>query len=123
MQAQQTIAHAMSGHRTSAARQNGDVAKPSEETAVVRAINSLHFKRHVNVNGVAVELVLLVHPEGRRPLQAEWWTGKEASIIGADVFGNFLLRLSDGSVGYWDHREAKVSAVAPSIRAFIESIE
>ncbi len=95
----------------------------SVEAAVVAGINRLHFMRHVVVNDRAVELVLLVHPDGWRPLQAEWWTGKEACIIGADDSGNFVLRHSDGSVGYWNHGEAEVAAVAGSVRDFIASIQ
>lgn len=90
--------------------------------AVVGAINRLHYERRIDVDGSAVELALLVHPDGWRPLLADWWTGKEAYIIGADVSGNFVLRLRDGSVGVWNHREAKVSALARSVRDFLALI-
>ena len=93
-----------------------------KETAVIAAVNRLHYRRHVLVDGSVVELVLLVHPDGQRPLQAEWWSGKEASIIGVDISGNFVLRCSDGSVVYWSHRDAKATVVAPSVREFIASI-
>lgn len=92
------------------------------EEAVVGAINRLHFKRCVDVDGSPIELVLLVHPDSWRPLRADWWTGKEAYIIGADVAGNFVLRLKDGSVGLWNHDDAKVSAVARSVREFLALI-
>lgn len=98
-----------------------DRTMPVEE-AVIGAINRLHFQRRIVVDGLTVELVLLVHPDGWRPLLADWWTGKDAYIIGADVAGNFVLRLRDGSVGLWNHDEAKVSAVARSVRAFLASI-
>ncbi|KRB78806.1 hypothetical protein ASE01_23725 [Nocardioides sp. Root190] len=92
------------------------------EEAVVGAINHLHFKRRVDVDGLLLELVLLVHPDGWRPLRAHWWTGKEAYIIGADIAGNFLLRLKDGSVGLWNHDDTEVSAVARSVREFVALI-
>lgn len=89
---------------------------------MIRAINSLHFKRHVVVGDRTIEIVLLVHPDGQRPMSAGWWSGKEVSIVGADVSGNFFLRQSSGAVGYWDHAESKMTPVAPSVREFIASI-
>lgn len=100
----------------------GFMSHASEAAAVATGINSLHYKRHVDVKGIQVELVLLVHPDGWRPLRAEWWTGKEACVIGADQSGNFVLRLSDGAVGYWSHDEEQVTTISPSVRAFIASI-
>lgn len=52
------------------------------------------------------------------PLVAEWWRGKEASIIGADVNGNFFLRHSDGSVRYWEHTKRSALVVAKSVKEF-----
>lgn len=95
----------------------------SEEAMVIAGINRLQFMRHVVVDGQPIEVALLVHPEGWRPLQVGWWTGKEASIIGVDVAGNFFLRHADGSVGYWSHAKAEVVTVARSIRDFIAAIQ
>jgi hypothetical protein len=66
--------------------------------------------------------VLLVPSDGWRPLQAKWWTGKEASVIGADQSGNFVLRLSDGAVGYWSHIEKQLTTISPNVRDFLASI-
>ncbi len=98
------------------------MSQASEGAAVLSGINSLHYKRHVDVKGIQLELVLLVHPEGWRPLQAAWWTGKETSVIGADQAGNFFLRLTGGAVGYWSHVEEQLTTISPSVRAFIASI-
>lgn len=92
------------------------------EHEAIRAINSLSFKRLVVVEGRTIEIVLLVHPEAVRPMTAGWWSGKEASIIGADVTGNFFLRQSSGAVGYWHHAESRLAPVAPSVRDFIALI-
>lgn len=93
-----------------------------EEATVIAGINRLGFTRHVAVDGQPVEVVLLVHPEGWRPLKVGWWTGKEATIIGADASGNFFLRHADGSVVYWNHEKAEVVSVARSVRDFIAAI-
>lgn len=98
------------------------MSQDSESAAVVRGINALHFQRLVDVGSSQVELVLLVHPAGWRPLRADWWTGKEACVIGADQVGNFVLRLSGGAVGHWSHSEGALTTIAPSVHAFIASI-
>lgn len=100
-----------------------NVPRLSEEDATVLAINKLEMQRCVIVEGKDVEIALLVHPEGQRPLVApSWWSGKEVSIVGADVAGNFFLRQSGGSVGYWIHEEGRLAMVAASVRDFIASI-
>ena len=98
------------------------VNQGSVDEAFVNAINSLHFRSQIDVEGTQVELVLLVHPSGWRPLIAEWWTEKEATLIGADTAGNFILRLSSGAVGYWSHVDADLKTISPSVRDFLTSI-
>jgi len=40
--------------------------------------------------------VLFLLPESLwRPLRASWWRGKEASVIGGDEHGNYILRHAD----------------------------
>lgn len=56
------------------------------------------------------------------PLIAEWWRGKEATIIGADVNGNFFLRHCDGSVRYWDHSKRSDVVVAKSVKEFASGL-
>jgi hypothetical protein len=56
------------------------------------------------------------------PLVAAWWRGKEATIIGADVDGNFFLRHCDGSVRYWDHSKKSETIVATSVKAFTSAL-
>jgi hypothetical protein len=57
-----------------------------------------------------------------RPLRASWWRGKEASIIGGDEHGNYLLRHSDGSVRLWEHARGVDEVLAPSVRAFLAGL-
>lgn len=52
------------------------------------------------------------------PLIARWWRGKEVTIIGVDVDGNFFLRHSDGSVRFWEHVRNSEFVVAKSVREF-----
>jgi hypothetical protein len=56
------------------------------------------------------------------PLTAEWWRGKEVSIIGADVNGNFFLRHSSGSVCYWEHSKQSHVIVARSVKEFASGL-
>ena len=56
------------------------------------------------------------------PLMAPWWRGKEASLVGADVNGNFFLRCSDGSVRYWQHSEQSDLLVAKSVKKFASGL-
>ncbi len=52
----------------------------------------------------------------------EYPEGKEASIIGGDERGNYILRHSDGSVRLWDHARGADEVLAPSVRAFLEGM-
>ena len=52
------------------------------------------------------------------PLIAKWWRGKQVTLVGVDVDGNFFLRHSDGSVRYWQHSENADITVAKSVREF-----
>lgn len=56
------------------------------------------------------------------PLVAEWWRGKEVTIIGADVNGNFFLRHSNGSVLYWEHSKRSFVVVAKSVKEFASGL-
>jgi len=69
-----------------------------------------------------IVIACLVRKADWRPLRADWWKGKDASIIGADLDGNFFLAHCDGTVRYWDHRLQSDSVVARSVRDFVTKI-
>ena len=69
-------------------------------------------------DGRLVEIALLLSEADWRPLDVHWWHEKQASIIGADVDGNFFLRHCDGSVRYWDHKVQANIVVSASVRDF-----
>ncbi|MCY0913732.1 hypothetical protein [Massilia antarctica] len=73
-------------------------------------------------DGRNVAVAILLREDDWRALDAPWWRGKQASIIGADVDGNFFLRHCDGSVLYRDHNAGTVAPVAPGIREFAKLI-
>jgi hypothetical protein len=73
-------------------------------------------------HGQCVAVAVLLREEDWRPLDAPWWRGKQAYIIGVEEHGNFFLRHCDGSVRYWDHSTQADTIVAPSVRAFAELI-
>ena len=68
-------------------------------------------------------IACLIRTADWRPLKSPWWHGKEVSIIGADLDGNFFLRHCDGTVRHWDHRLQADTVVAPSVREFVAMIE
>ena len=68
-------------------------------------------------------IAFLIRRADWRPLDAPWWCGKEVSIIGVDLYGNFFLRHCGGAVHYWDHRLQGDTVIAPSVREFADRIE
>ena len=88
-----------------------------------RALNDLWRRRTFQHEGKAITIASLVRSTDWRPLKAPWWTGKEVSLIGADLNGNFFLRHCDGTVRYWDHAKQSDTVVAPSVKEFIARIE
>ena len=91
--------------------------------AIDRAQAQLFLRRTFRHDGRTMTIALLVRDADTRPLDAPWWRGKQVSIIGVDLDGNFFLRHSGGAVLYWDHRLQTDTVVAPSVREFVERIE
>jgi hypothetical protein len=85
------------------------------------AIKQWH-RRIFRHGGREIVVACLIRTADWRPLKAPWWSGKEVSIIGADLDGNFLLRHSDGSVRLWDHRAQNDAVLAPSVREFVAGL-
>lgn len=73
-------------------------------------------------NGESIQIAFLIRPEDWRPLEAPWWHGKEVSIIGADISGNFFLRHCDGSVRHWTHELQADEIMADSVVEFCKRI-
>jgi len=88
-----------------------------------RAIRRLWPHRTFRHGTRTITIAILIREKDRRPLTAPWWRGKQVSIIGVDLDGNFLLRHCDGSVRYWDHHSQSDTVVAASVREFVERIE
>jgi hypothetical protein len=86
------------------------------------AINRLWERRTFQAADRTLVVACLIRTADRRPLDAPWWRKKEASIIGADLDGNFFLRHCDGSVRYWDHKTQSDQILAPSVRDFIDRL-
>ncbi|HEV2611528.1 MAG TPA: hypothetical protein VGU61_14760 [Noviherbaspirillum sp.] len=74
------------------------------------------------LDGRKSTVAILLRQEDWRPLDAPWWREKQASIIGADIDGNFFLRHCDGSVRFWDHKLQVNIVVAPSVQEFAQMI-
>jgi hypothetical protein len=69
-----------------------------------------------------IVVAVLLRSEDWRPLEAPWWRGKQVSIIGVDLRGNFLLRHSSGAVHYWDHATQKDEVLAKGIGDFVDML-
>ena len=83
----------------------------------------LYLAKNVIVAGREIRVMFLLPESLWRPLKAKWWKGKEASIIGGDENGNYVLRCSDGSVRLYDHSRGSDEHVAPSVGAFLEKLQ
>src|SRR5262245_32655519 len=88
-----------------------------------KAIRDIGWRNTFRSGDRVLRIACLVRQNDWRPLKADWWRGKEACVIGADLSGNFFLRHCDGSVRLWDHKSRSDSIVAPSVREFVSRIE
>ena len=88
-----------------------------------KAIEKLWERRTFSLNERLIVVACLIREYDWRPLKAEWWRGKEACIIGADLSGNFLLRHCDGTVRIWEHELQSDRVLAPSIRDFLKQLK
>ena len=68
-------------------------------------------------------IAFLIRANDWRPLDAPWWAGKQVSIIGADIDGNFFLRHCDGSVRYWSHVKQGDEVIAASVNEFCKRLQ
>lgn len=85
-----------------------------------RAAKRIGVKSIFEFEGKEIHVVCVI--PWSPPLIAPWWRGKEASIIGADVDGNFFLRCSDGGVRYWRHADQSEVLVAKSVKEFASGL-
>lgn len=87
------------------------------------ALVDLWRRRTFRHDNREITIAFLIRTADWRPLKALWWQGKEVSIIGADLDGNFFLRHCDGTVRYWNHESKTDIVVARSVRDFVARIE
>lgn len=93
-----------------------DYANPHIE----RALKTLAFRPIFDHEGREIHVVCLM--PWSPPLVAPWWRGKGASLIGADVDGNFFLRYCGGQVLYRHHQQNTCETVAASVRDFVSRL-
>jgi len=95
-----------------------------DEEAMERAFADMWWKRIYPLSGDRkLTIAFLIRAHDWRPLDAPWWRGKQVSIIGSDIHGNFFLRHCDGSIRYWDHQKQADEIVASSVVEFCRRIE
>ena len=88
-----------------------------------RAVKDLGVRRTFRHGPHNIEIAALVRVADWRPLQAPWWRGKEVSVIGVDLEGNFILGHCDGSVRYWQHSLQADTVLASSVDEFLRMID
>ena len=87
------------------------------------AIKNLGVHRTFRNNQHEFVVACLLRQSDWKPLDAEWWKGKEVYIIGADLIGNFFLRHCDGSVRYWNHETQSDQIISKSVQHFVDQID
>jgi hypothetical protein len=92
------------------------------DTRFNKAARHLWERRTIRHSPQDIVLAVLLRSEDWRPIDAPWWKGKEASIIGADLKGNFLLRHCSGAVHYWDHHSQQDTVIAKSIGDLVDML-
>ena len=95
---------------------------PEKIDPMERAIKNIGWRRGIQIEDRFVLIACLLRHDDWRPLQADWWRGKDVCIIGADLDGNFFLRHCDGTVRLWDHKTQTDTIVAPSVKNFASRI-
>ena len=87
-----------------------------------RAMKNIGWRRRIQLGDRCVVIACLLREDDWRPLEADWWHGKEVCVIGADLNGNFFLRHCDGTVRLWDHKAQADTVIAASVREFASQI-
>ncbi len=87
-----------------------------------KAIEDIWLKRKIEISERIITVALLLPESGWRIVTAPWWKGKQASIIGVDYSGNFILVLSGGRVALWDHSIQQTIDIATSVKGFVSML-
>jgi len=86
------------------------------------AIYNLGLKRTISFNNQELKLACLLREEDRRPFQADWWKGKQSSMVAADDNGHFYLRHSGGYIFKVDPVSKEEEIIAKNEREFLSMI-
>ena len=90
------------------------------DAVLERASSQIGLKPIFEFEGQEIHVVLIA--PWTPPLIAKWWRGKSASIIAADVDGNFFLHHCDGSVRYYVHFQKSEKVVTKSFKDFVAAL-
>ncbi len=88
-----------------------------------KAIENLGTIRLIKLDDRDIRLALLLRKEEWRHLAAPWWRGKSASIVGADLDGNFILCKSSGAFILWDHRLSSEVLISNNLDEMLSKLE
>jgi hypothetical protein len=88
-----------------------------------KAISNIWINRKIIIDSREIIVALLLQEKDWRIVVAPWWRKKQASIIGTDYSGNFILRLSSGCVVLWDHALQDTVEISKSVKEFVSYLE
>ncbi len=88
-----------------------------------KAISNIWINRKIVLDSREIIVAILLLEKDWRIVTAPWWRKKQASIMGVDYSGNFILHLSNGSVVLWDHTEQNTIEISNSVKDFVASLE
>ena len=96
---------------------------PTTSELHARAVSEIGIRNCVRLPGRTLQLACLIREADMRPLPSGLIPGKQASLLGVDCEGNFILRGADGSVILRDRATASEEPIASSVRRFLQKIE
>lgn len=88
-----------------------------------KAVSNIWVNRKIALNDREIVVAILLNEDKWQIINAPWWKRKQASIIGADYSGNFILRLSNGAVCLWDHSLEDTIEISNSVKGFVSMLE
>ncbi len=87
------------------------------------AIANLGVKRKYVHEGVTYTVAILVREEDQRPISAPWWRGKQASIVGVDIEGNFFIHHCSGKVSLRINATQEEIELSNSLGEFLNALQ
>jgi len=89
---------------------------------LINSIKNLGYKRKIIFKNNELKLACLIRQEDRRPFQADWWKGKQSSLIAVDDNGHFYLHHCGGYILKVDPVSKEEETISKSEGEFLSMI-